>query len=337
MAEISALVQPEETNVRWSTPNTYQELLKREHAAEFLSAELLYGAIDEQDNSNKLNLLQSCRTNAWFIRHITTGEVRVASNSCKLRWCPMCQIARQNYITQQVSTWFRQVHYPKLLTITLRHTSSPLKSQVDFLYKCFQKFRKRKFVSKHLRGGVWFFQVKKSKDGNTWHPHIHAMIDADFMDRKKLSSLWAEITGGSTVIDIRAIFDTDRAVKHNARYCTTPMSLVDLPPWERYEVHDCFNKRRLVGCFGTARHISLRPKKPVDSDQWLSVGSWSFVVGLAGEDSRADEILLAWKTQKPLSAESTLIPLEHNIDDRAPPEERPTVQQQWYFDFYTRG
>lgn len=336
MSEISALVQPEETTSRWDTPDTYQKLLKREHAAEFLAAELLYGAIDEQDNSDKLSLLFSCRTNAWFIRHSTTGEVRIASNSCKLRWCPLCQQARQNYIAQQVSKWFYRVDYPKLLTVTLRHTSSPLKSQVDFLYKCFQKFRKRKFITKRLRGGVWFFQVKKSKDGNTWHPHIHALIDADFMERKKLSQLWAEITGGSTVIDIRGIFDTEKCVKHNARYCATPASLVDLAPWERYELHDCFNKRRLVGCFGTAKHISLRPKKPVDSESWLSVGSWSYVVSLSGEDYRADEILLAWKTQKPLSADSTLLSLECEIAGRSPPSEKPLTEEQQYFDFYTR-
>lgn len=337
MTETSALVQPKETNRSWATPNTYQELLKREHAAGFLAAELLYGTIDEQDNSNKLSLLSSCRTDAWFIRHNLTGEVRIASNSCKLRWCPLCQAARQNYIAQQVAAWFCKVDYPKLLTVTLRHTSSPLKNQVDFLYKCFQNFRKRKFVAKRLRGGVWFFQVKKSKDGNTWHPHIHCLVDSDYMDRKKLSSLWAEITGGSTVIDIRAVFDSEKAVKHNARYCASPADLVDLLPWERYELHDCFNKRRLVGCFGTARHISLRPKKPPDSDSWISVGSWSLVVGLAGEDSRADEILLAWRSQKPLSAESTLLPVENDIEGRAPPEVRQVIHQQWYFDFYTRA
>lgn len=336
MSEISALVQHKETTDRWSTPDTYQELLKREHAAEFQAAELLYGAIDEREKPDKLSRLQSCRTNAWFIRHNVSGEVRIASNSCKLRWCPLCAQARQNYIASQVSQWFRKVDYPKLLTLTLRHTSSPLADQVNFLYRCFQKLRKRKFITKRLRGGVWFFQVKKSKDGQAWHPHLHVLIDSDFIDRKKLSQMWAEITLGSTVIDIRAVIDTDRAVQHNARYCAGPASLVDLQPWERIELHDTFANRRLVGCFGTAKDISLRPVKPPDSDSWISVGSWDLVVGLAGEDPRADEILEAWRNKKPLSADSTLLPVEYEVDDRAPPDNAPLQNQQYVLDFYAR-
>ena len=335
MTEMSALVQPEETTCRWSTPNTYQDLIVREHAAEFAAAKDLYGTIDEQENSDKRNLLSLCRTHAWFIRHELTGEVRVASNSCKLRWCPLCAQARQNYIASEVSKWFCRVDYPKLLTLTLRHTSAPLKSQVDFLYKCFQKFRKRKFVSSRLRGGVWFFQIKKSDADGFWHPHIHCLIDSDFIEHKVMIKLWAEITKGSTVIDIRAIKDTDRAVKHNARYCATPATLVDLMKWERYELYDCFKNRRLVGSFGTAKSISLRPVRPPDSDQWISVGSWSTVVGLAGEDDRADAILLSWMTQRPLPPESTLLPLEKELLDIPPPSNKPLVHQQYIMDFYT--
>jgi len=337
MSENSALVQHKETTCRWSTPNSYQELLKREHAAEFQAAELLYGTIDEREKPDKLSRLQSCRTNAWFIRHEVSGEVRIASNSCKLRWCPLCAQARQNFIASQVSQWFCRVDYPKLLTLTLRHTSSPLADQVNFLYRCFQKLRKRKFISKRLRGGVWFFQVKKSKDGSTWHPHIHVLIDSDFIEQKKLSQLWAEITKGSTVCDIRAVIDTDRAVQHNARYCATPATLVDLMPWERNELYYTFAKRRLVGCFGSAKDISLRPTKPPDSDSWKSLGSWDLVIGLAGEDSRADEILEAWRNRKPLDAETTLISVQCALEDRAPPDQQPLSQHQYVFDFYSRA
>jgi len=152
-----------------------------------------------------------------------------------------------------------------------------------------------------------------------------------------LMKLWAEITHGSTVIDIRAIMDTDKAVKHNARYCATPATLVDLYPWQRYELYDCFKGRRLVGCWGTAKDISLRPVKPPDSDLWLNVGSWSTVIGLAGSDNNADAILLAWRTQKPLSPENTLIPVECEIDDRAPPDTKPLIHQQFVMDFYARA
>ncbi len=337
MSEVSALVQPEVTTCRWSTPNTYQDLVVREHAAEFQAAEFLYGAIDEQENSDKLSLLKSCRTHAWFIRHSLSGEVRVASNSCKLRWCPLCAQARQNYIASEVAKWFCRVDYPKLMTLTLRHTSAPLKSQVDFLYRSFQKFRKRKFIANRLRGGVWFFQVKKSEADGSWHPHIHCLIDSDFLEHKQLMKLWAEITKGSTVIDIRAILDTDKAVKHNARYCATPAELYDLLPWNRYELFECFKGRRLAGCWGTAKEISLRPTRPPDSDSWISIGSWSTIIGLAGEDDIADEILEAWRNKKPLLTDSTLLLLDKEITGLPPPTNQPLQHQQYVMDFYARA
>jgi len=184
---------------------------------------------------------------------------------------------------------------------------------------------------------VWFFQVKKSKDAETWHPHIHILIDSDFIDRKKLSQLWAEITKGSVVIDIRAIMDAKRAVEHNARYAATPASLVDLEWWEQVDLYDTFAKRRLVGCFGSAKTISLRPVKPPDAEMWKSVGSWDLVIGLAGEDSRADEILEAWRNQKPLTEESTLIPVEYEVEGRAPPMNQPLINKQLYMDFYKKA
>ncbi len=317
-------------------PESYQALLKREHAAEFFAGELTYAAIDERDNKDFLGRLHSCRTNSWFIRHIDTGEVRIATNSCRLRWCPLCAAARQNFVTGQISKWFNQALSPKLLTVTLRHTSSPLKDQVDFLYKCFRKLRQRKILARRTRGGVWFFQVKRSKDGLTWHPHIHCLIDLDFIEHKQLSKTWSVITGGSTVIDIRCVRDPERTVKHHARYVATPATLVDLPMNERIEVHDTFVNRRLVGCFGTAKTISLRPSKPADSYKWINVGSWWLVINLRGMHDVADEILFAWRTGNTLAKESTLYELEHEIEDRAPPEIRPVVHQQYLLDFYTR-
>jgi len=334
MAIFSALVQQEETTCRWSTPNTYQDLLVREHAAEFRAAELLYGAIEQTAETDKLSLLHSCRTHAWFIRNDLTGEVRIASNSCKLRWCPLCAQARQNYIASEVSQWFCRIDHPKLLTLTLRHTTAPLKSQIDFLYHAFQKFRKRKFVANRLRGGVWFFQVKKSKSDWCWHPHLHILLDSEIMDRKILSQIWEDVTDGSSVIDIRAVFNTSRAVKHHARYCASPAALVDLELWEQLELYECFNKRRLVGCFGTARKISLRPQKPADNDRWKYIGSWSNVIHLRGDDFRADAILYAWKTKKPLPADISLSEFERELSDLPPPKDFLCKPSQYVLDFY---
>ena len=331
----SSSVQPRETTLHSALPGSYQAFLNRDHPAEFFAAEQSYKAIDERDNSDKLGLLHSCRTDTWFVRDPDTDKLKIATNSCRLRGCSNCAKARQQFITMQILPWFRWARGPKLLTLTTRHTSAPLLDQVVYLYKCYRKLMRKKVIAKRVRGTVKFLQVTHNNKTSEWHPHLHVLLDADYIEHKLLKKYWAEITGGSTIVHIKCVKDTDKTVKHHARYAAGPSTLVDLPEDKRIELLDMFKNRRLVSCTGTARCISLRPQKPADADSCVRVGSWWLVTNLAGQHSVADEILFAWRTDTPLAKESTLYELEHEVQERSPPEDRPRGMSQNWFGFYT--
>ena len=330
----SSLVHTLVTTCISPLPSTLRERSVRAHAAKFQRSEILYDLIDLCENSDKLSLLKSCRTIAGYMCHEDTKEVRMYSNSCKLRWCPMCAQARQNFLGSQIAPWLKHVRQPKLLTLTLRSSNAPLISQIDFIYRSFQKLRKRKWFMDLVLGGVWFFQVTRNDDTGQFHPHIHVLLDSEYLAQKKLKELWSVITGGSDIVDIRLIYNQEYTIRDVSRYAATPMSLVDLPVKQMLELYDAFKGRRLVGCFGTAKEISLRPTKPPDSDKWIKLGSESFVLNLYGIDSRATAIVDAYNNHTPLPPGNSLLEFEHRVEGRAPPDLQPRVIQDYLPNFY---
>jgi len=291
-----SLVHTQQTSAEIPSLPTYGQVLRQSCRRKFAAALLIYKLMDASDGNFRAQRLEDCRQISWFTRHLKTGEVRVASSSCSLRWCPVCANVRRNYVTRSVADWLSKCKYPKLVTLTLLHTKDDLNSQIDFLYKCFRKLRSKKEFSKSVTGGVWFFQIKKSKNDGCWHPHIHAVVTGDFFPRRRLSKIWLQITNGSMVTEIRAIKDPQGAANEVARYATSPGDLSVLSPDDGLEMVDALHGRRICGTWGTGRGMSLRPKSTIVKEEWENIGSWQAVVGQVETSQDAKAIMHAWQT-----------------------------------------
>ncbi len=293
-------VQAQETTFSNTTKPSYRQHLMQGDKIDMEAAESAYIGSDKCDGQKKLVFLRACRTDAWFIRHKVTGEVRVNSSTCKLRWCPICSKAKTAYAAKQVSEWIPKQAYPKFMTLTLQHSNHPVVDQVDELYNHFRALRKLKWFRDRCTGGVWFFQMKLSKKDDRWHPHLHCIVTGKYLPRNKLAELWKKVTSGSYILDIQMVKDHTNAANEVARYCAQPVRLAQLYPHQRSEILDAFYGRRLCGTWGRGRDLSFRPVKQDDADQWQNLGSWTYVVNLAESDSRARAILFAYKTGDPL-------------------------------------
>jgi len=309
MPKNAGSLEDKETNLKSTPSGTYKQYLDDLAPAETLASKNLYAQIDELDASEKCWELENCRQTAWFVRHEDTGAVRIASKKCHLRWCFHCAESRQHFITSQVWPWWSVAKMPKLLTLTLKHTSAPLQQQIDLLYKSFQKLRSRAIMKNRCIAGVWFFQITRNHKNNTWHPHLHALIDSAYLKHDLLKSAWSKITNGSTIVHIKAVTDTAKTLSHHARYAARPSSLIDLTDPEALELYEAFKNRRIVGSWGRARAISFRQTKPVDSEKWKNLGSWKYVFSHVGKDIRADRIVFAWGTGAKLEDGKSLIRL----------------------------
>lgn len=283
----------ETTGENIDTP-AYRNTLLKHCRVEWLATRQLYQHFDKAECRERVFQLEGCRTRAWFVRNRLDGSVRVASNSCRLRWCPLCSRARTNYIRHEVQAWFQTANYPKFLTVTVKHTQQSLTDQINHIYESFQKMRKDKYLKRHCSGGLWFFQLCWNSQRREWHPHIHAIITGDYMPYKKLRSLWLKYTGDSEILDIRPVKDPKIVGQYVARYAARPCQLSELPHKQAVEAMMSLYGRRMAGSWGSARSISFRPRKIPDPENWEYLGGWSIVNALASTDERAKAILRAY-------------------------------------------
>ena len=163
-----------------------------------------------------------------------------------------------------------------------------------------------KYFSELVTGGIWFFQIKKSKSDSLWHPHIHCLIGGKYIPHGWLTRAWCKITYGSTVVDIRPIRDPRKACNDAARYAACPGSLHGLSLADGVELVQCMYGKRIVGTWGSARVISLRAPKISESGKWQNIGSWYHVMSSRKEDQNARAIAYAYYNNQALAQGITM-------------------------------
>lgn len=270
------LVHPQETSEHHNISWNYRDFLTSGMQSTVDFHADVYRTIDMRDGKSRTLAYHACRTAAWFVRHRVSGKIRLASSRCNLRWCPLCIKTKRFIMLQSLVPWVRKAKKPKFITLTLKHSDAPLSHQITSLYDFFKKLRRRPYWKNRITGGIWFFQVKKSKNDHLWHPHIHILCDGRYLPHDRLSDIWCEITHGSSVVDIRAVKNPKKAAEYVARYATAPAKLDDLEKDDAVEVVDSLAGRRVCGTFGTAKGLQLVPKKCPDADEW------EFLCGVGG-------------------------------------------------------
>lgn len=298
--EAPTKLDTQETSDTHAITSSYRDFLISGCKKDIDHAAAVYGELDKLENSARYSVLNQCKSKAWFVRNIHTGNIRVAASRCHLRWCPLCIKTKVYIITQSVSGWLKERKDCKFLTVTLKHNDLPLSEQVDRLYDCFRKLRRRRWFLDIVKGGIWFFQIKKSKTDGKYHPHIHFLIEGGFVPRKKLSAEWLEITGDSMIVDVRPVKDEQKAAEYVARYAAAPCRLADLSLESSVELVQALHSRRICGTWGTGSEIKLAAQKPEDAEDWEWIAGWSWVVNNRHTDQTAKDIMKAFVTDQPL-------------------------------------
>jgi len=297
------LVHPQETSTSFDLPSGYRSFLISGDLKRVNYYRELYSFLDLRDGKRRAANYDNCRSMAWFVRHKTTHEVRVASTRCNLRWCPLCMKTKRMIMTQTITPWIQKRQKPKFITFTLKHSDDPLSDQLERLYNCFKLLRNSKLWKSHITGGMWFFQVTKSERTGQWHPHLHVIAVGKYLPHMDLRVKWYKITKDSNIVDIRAIKDARKTADYVARYATAPADLVKLPLDDAVEVFDALSGRRMCGTFGTGKEIQLVPKKCPDADDWEDLGSFREICSNRFNDPTAAAVFFAWTTKTPCNVE----------------------------------
>lgn len=212
-----------------------------------------------------LNRFCECGNRAYVVRELTgERQYRVLGNYCKSRWCEPCARARGGVVARCL-TEAMEGSQCRFVTLTVRSVNESLKVLIDRLLVAFRKLQRSKFWIARVTGGAAFLEVKRSKNGERWHPHLHLVVQGKFLPAKILSQLWHAITGDSYIVDVRLVRDRASAVNYITKYCTKPIDSTVYKSQERLiEAIEAMHGRRTINTFGGWRGIRMRPTGTID-------------------------------------------------------------------------
>lgn len=246
----------------------------------------------------------------------TTDDVRIRGSSCHHALCEPCRQERAAKIraTLHALCFGRTVRF---LTLTLRHSQTPLSDQIDRLYRSFGTFRRRKSWTENCVGGAAFLEVKLSSTDGLWHPHLHILLEGQWWDSKEISKEWHAVTGDSSIIDITRPRVVEDVCRYAVGYCTKTVDAgIWLIPDKLDECVCALRGRRMCLTFGTWRGTPLEPDVP-DDRVWATLGSIDIVLRRAADGVVACQQWLARAASKYKSIWELALP--PSIDDGTDP------------------
>jgi len=236
--------------------------------------------IQEKCPPNRVLKFQQCHDTVWLWQNGQTGEIKERGNHCNDRFCQVCGRDRSRRIARALSERIAKTA-PLFITLTVRGSvGAKLKDQLQVLQAGWRALR-RMPIWKAVKGGAAMIEVKWSTTGGGhWHPHIHIVAEGRYMEQSDLSRAWAVCTGGSTSVNIKRAFVTDKVINYVAKYASKPMdgSFTDKVHKIR-EAIAALGGVRLCACFGTWFGTPLNDGDSNDDDLliegWICVGSES--------------------------------------------------------------
>lgn len=188
--------------------------------------------------------LENCHTEYTFAVCTSCGTTQKFPNRCDRFFCPECQPRLSREREKAVKWWTNEIKQPKHVVLTVANVQHLTKGHVLEFKKWFKKLRHRRFA-KHWRGG--FYNIEVTNRGNGWHLHLHALIDANYIDSFELSKQWNSVNGGfGRIVKVLDARRTDY-LKEVTKYAVKGNMLA---AWSGEEILTFINSFCGVKCFG---------------------------------------------------------------------------------------
>jgi hypothetical protein len=224
-------------------------------------------------SSIKKNHFDNCGSACFVQRSPSTDRLRLSANHCHHRFCLACGQTRSRLIARNLVKHI-DGRATRFITLTLKHRDEPLKDQVTRAMRCFRNLRSCKLWKESVTGGACFIEIKRSKNGKFWHPHLHILAEGSFIEQRKLSAQWLLVTGDSNIVDIRFVREAGYIANYVAKYASKPLdlSIFGEADWLDEAIMS-LHGRRLCTTFGKWRGVELE-EKPEDPKDWETICSF---------------------------------------------------------------
>ena len=224
-------------------------------------------------NNSSLRVVQRfdlCGSEPWVaVDPEDPSRFVLLANCCHSRWCLPCARERGRTIAGNLTLKLGD-EPTRFLTLTLKHSDSPLRDQISRLYSCFRKLRALRFWRENVDGGAAVLEIRHSWKSDSWHVHLHVLFHGGYVSQRALAAAWWRITGDSYVVDIRLVHGAKHAAAYVSKYLSKPISTtISGKPAKLAELIAACRGRRLVLTFGSWRGFRLTEK--IDATEWKSL------------------------------------------------------------------
>lgn len=254
--------------------------------------------------------LMNCRKIAWLGVCTETQEPRFISVTCKSRLCSHCSKVRARQVNELVEAACRRMSSRRFLTVTLAPRSGPLEMQLNALRQYWTKLRRSKFWKARVTGGIMTIEVTWSEKHQAWHPHIHAIIDGEYLPKQALSDEWRRITGDSFIVDIRQANSSRQLANYLAKYISKTGDAIKLPKSRMAQYATAIHALRMAQTFGHLHGVKLKPdREPGEGRVELIATSGELHIHAIRGNIEAQRLEDRWKAvpgTKPHSIDVTL-------------------------------
>jgi hypothetical protein len=192
-------------------------------------------------------ILENCHSYYTVATCSNCGKVRKFPNRCDRFYCPECASHLQHERQKQVEWWAERITQPKHVVLTIRNITDLTPGHIDELRLMFRRLRQRKFA-KNWIGGYYGIQVTTGKKG--WHLHIHALVDARWIDENQLRDEWKACTRGfGYIVRVKDCRKTDY-LRETTRYVIHGSQIASWKPETIATFVRAFKNKHTFGVFG---------------------------------------------------------------------------------------
>ena len=201
------------------------------------------------------------------------GEISVFTPRCRDRLCPLCSLRRSREAAERTKEAARHMDAPKHLVLTAPHTDRPLREHLGCLREALRKLRNSREWKRHVAGGVYAFEITRSRHSGQWHPHVHVLMDATYWAQREICVAWGRALRSTEawadypeherpVVYVSAVMSRSKVAQYVAKYVTKPAELGEWADDLVCEYATAIAGARMLHTFGSLHGTKLDPKDP---------------------------------------------------------------------------
>ncbi len=212
---------------------------------------------EAQDLAKIADKLDDCCRSPQIAINRDTSEIRIQEYRCKLRICSYCGRARAQQLKAKMLPLVEKMNSPRMIGFSLVSNNDNLRDQFNRLVESFAKLRRSKLWKAHFSKGFYTLEATHNRQTDQWHPHIHGIVDGDFVPQKSLVKLWREITTDSCIVFVKLCRSHRQGINYITKYITKTQDAYTVPQHRLAEWALTLRGMRFLNLFGGLKHPTI--------------------------------------------------------------------------------